>query len=147
MDRNTLISYALKYQGDYRKIYQAIKSRQPAAETSKEIQAITFLDEDYPLCFLALKYPPLVLFYKGKRELLKERMASIVGSRNSSSYGEKSTLRICSILSPAFCLVSGMARGIDSVVHQSALYHGKTIGVLGCGIDRIYPKENAALYR
>ncbi len=142
-DRERLIRYAIKYQGDYSKIKKAIHEKEEIERLPLQ-QALTMLDEDYPKCLLDLKYPPFVLFYKGDLELLKEKKVAVVGSRLFCSYGKQVTERIVFALNSEYTIVSGMAKGIDGIAHSCAK---KSIGVLGNGIDIAYPKENGELYK
>ena len=140
--RDHLIRLAIRYEGRYFKIKKALEERE---EISNEIplqKAITVFDEDYPSSLLDLKHPPYVLFYSGNRELLTQRKVAVVGSRNNSEYGELCTRSIVRSLRNDFVIVSGMARGIDSIAHRNAL---RTIGILGNGIDVFYPETNRRL--
>ena len=110
------------------------------------MDAITILDEDYPKLLLDLQQPPLVLFYKGNRSLLKNPKISIVGSRIISDYGMRVTKELTNCLKYKYTIVSGLAKGVDQYSHYYALNQGNTIGVLGCGIDYIYPQSNQYLF-
>jgi DNA processing protein len=114
----------------------------------KEISFITASDKDYPELLKQISDPPFVLFVKGK--IIKEDILAvgIVGTRYPSMYGREVTERISSDLAiSGVTVVSGMARGIDTIAHHAALEAGgRTIAVLGCGIDIIYPPENRQLY-
>lgn len=145
MNRNELIACAIEYQGDYSKVAQAFYNNECVKEM-KEADAITILDEDYPESLRALVHPPLVLFYKGKRELLRGKKIAIVGSRIACDYALRATDLLVRSKIDNYTIVSGMAKGIDTQAHLSSL-NGKTIAVLGCGIDYIYPKINAELYK
>lgn len=96
----------------------------------------------YKLC------KPYVIFYKGNLNLLKNKSVSIIGSRKCTSYGAEVAKIIGNEVSKyGYTVVSGLAMGIDSIAQRSALKNeGKTIGVLGCGVDVIYPKSNKYLY-
>lgn len=112
---------------------------------------VTLLDNNYPNCFKTkLGEPPFVLYYKGDISLLNNkdfRKLSIVGSRRCSKYGVESVKQIISSLPKDYIIISGLAKGIDSIAHKTALECGlKTIAVLGSGIDYIYPEENLTLY-
>ena len=137
MNRDLLISYSLHYQGEYGRIRQAIteNSSVPFATVKN---ALTIFDEDYPEKLLDLRYPPYVLYYKGDLSLLKQKMIAIVGSRNCCEYALKATQLLAGNKKDCV-IVSGLAKGIDAAAHRSA---EKTVGILGCGIDRIYPAEN-----
>lgn len=114
-----------------------------------EIGYITMLDNDYPEKLLEGYSPPFVIFYKGNINLLKGELISIVGARNCSSYGTEVTKMIARYLaSNNITVVSGMALGIDSIAQRTVIENcGNTIGVLGCGVDVVYPKINIDLYK
>ncbi|MBF0539156.1 MAG: DNA-protecting protein DprA [Nitrospirae bacterium] len=101
-------------------------------------------DEDYPTHLRELYDAPIILYVKGQL-LPEDRYAvAVVGSRLSTPYGISATERLSEELaSKGFTIVSGLARGIDTAAHKAALRaNGRTIAVLGCGIDRVYPPEN-----
>jgi DNA processing protein len=104
-------------------------------------------DPRYPASLRELYDPPLVLFAKGDLNLLDTVKLGIVGTRRPTPYGLAVTERIAADLAAAgLTIVSGMARGIDSVAHNAALrVEGATIAVFGCGLDIIYPAENRSL--
>ncbi|MDA0901813.1 MAG: DNA-processing protein DprA [Proteobacteria bacterium] len=107
---------------------------------------ITFNDPKYPLLLKEISDPPPILTYRGNADLLNKDIVAIVGPRNSSFAGCKFAKIIAEGLGRAGIIVSsGMARGIDTVAHQSSLQSG-TIAVLAGGIDHIYPSENHQLY-
>jgi len=114
----------------------------------KGIGYITIFSEEYPESLLSAYDPPYALFYIGNLDLLKTKMIAVVGARNCSQYGIEVSKLIAKELSENnVTLVSGMALGIDSVAQSSAIDNfGKTIAVLGCGVDYIYPKSNKILY-
>lgn len=142
MDRNKLIAYAIKYDGEYNKILKAIKENEDINIVSDD-SAITIFDSDYPKKLFDLKYPPFVLFYKGNIKLLKEESISIVGSRLACDYALKATKGLC-FNNKDKVIISGLAKGIDTYAHLSS---NKTIGILGCGINYVYPYCNYDLYR
>lgn len=114
----------------------------------QNIDAVTIYDENYPPGLRYLYDNPKVLYIKGKIDYDKIAIA-IVGSRKATSYGkwacEKFTKELVEL---GVTIVSGLASGIDTVAHRTTLdYGGKTIGVLGNGIDTIYPKKNHSLYK
>ena len=145
-NRKILISYAIKYNGDYKKILKAYTNKEHI-EIIEYTNAITILDDDYPKRLLELDYPPLVLFYKGNKQLLNTECIGIVGSRIVSEYGTNMTKYITNKLKNKYTIVSGLAKGVDSIAHNECIKNGNTIGVLGCGIDYIYPKSNELLYK
>jgi len=106
-------------------------------------------DELYPTLLRDIPDPPGVLYVKGSLEPRDLNALAIVGSRRCSYYGREQAERFGALLAGAgMTVVSGGARGIDSAAHRGALSHpqGRTIAVLGCGIDAIYPPENASLF-
>lgn len=105
-------------------------------------------EEDYPPLLNEIYDPPAGMYFKGPvRPKLKT--VAIIGTRHCTLYGQSVAKRLGSDLARlGFCVVSGMARGIDTAAHQGALEaNGETAAVLGCGIDIIYPPENLDLYR
>lgn len=105
-------------------------------------------DEGYPKLLKEINDPPIGLYRKGNYGFAQPCIA-IVGSRRTTLYGQSVAKKFGSELARlGFCVVSGLARGIDTAAHEGALsVGGKTAAVLGCGIDIIYPPENLALYR
>lgn len=151
MKREQLIRISLYYKGEYSKIADCIKndaykdnSEMQSIDISK-VNAITIFDDNYPSQLLELKYPPFVLYYKGNIELLKSEKVAIVGSRNGyDKYCENATRDLCYRLnSKNIVVVSGLAKGVDAIAHT---YAQKSIGVLGFGIDYIYPADNEPLF-
>lgn len=105
---------------------------------------LTLKDEDYPANLKSIYDPPPVLYLKGKIEKTDRIALAVVGSRRSTSYGRAVTRRLTfGLVEKGFTVVSGMARGIDTAAHRAALDSGgRTIAVLGCGLDVVYPPEN-----
>jgi DNA processing protein len=105
------------------------------------------IDDRYPALLAEIAAPPPVLYYRG--ELLEtDRLAvAIVGTRRMTSYGREMTARLAGDLARhGVTIVSGLARGVDGIAHQAALdAGGRTIAVLGSGIDRVYPPEHQKL--
>jgi DNA processing protein len=106
-------------------------------------------DPDYPDPLLHVADPPLMLYLDGRRELLQQRCIAVVGSRRPSPQGDDNARHFAGGLGQAgFCVVSGLALGIDGAAHEAALETpGSTIAVLGSGLDKVYPLEHAALAR
>lgn len=102
---------------------------------------------NYPTLLKEIHKPPEKLYYKGDISLIHKPCISVVGTRNYSEYGEEMTAKIIRELSVLdICIVSGLALGIDSIAHRTALECGTpTIAVLGSGIDNIYPPQNLEL--
>ena len=106
-------------------------------------------DEAFPVALATVPAPPPVLYVKGGLEPRDLNGFAIVGSRKCSLYGREQADRFAALLAGAgFTVVSGGARGVDSAAHRGAMSHpaGRTIAVLGCGADVVYPPENAALF-
>lgn len=109
---------------------------------------ITARDEGYPKLLKEIHDPPIGLYRKGDY-LFGQPCIAIVGSRRTTLYGQSVAKKLGADLARlGFCVVSGLARGIDTAAHEGALsVGGKTAAVLGCGIDIVYPPENLGLYR
>lgn len=109
---------------------------------------ITSRDAGYPKLLKEISDPPIGLYRKGRYEFDRPCIA-IVGSRRTTLYGMATAKKLGAELGRlGFCVVSGLARGIDTAAHEGALsVGGKTAGVIGSGIDIIYPPENLDLYR
>ncbi len=103
---------------------------------------------EYPLLLKEIDDAPPVLYVRGQVSALSQDMMGIVGTRGMSDYGKRATAEITSALTPYFCIVSGMAKGIDTVAHTTTVsQNGTTVAVMGTGIDQIYPRENEGLSR
>lgn len=111
------------------------------------VVAIPLLDPRYPPLLAAIADPPPILWIKGDVGTLLQPAIAVVGSRAATAYGLAMAKRLSADLAAAGAvIVSGLARGVDSSAHAAALsVRGKTIGVLGCGIDRVYPAEHKDL--
>jgi DNA processing protein len=109
---------------------------------------ITARDEGYPKMLKEIHDPPIGLYRKGEY-LFGQPCIAIVGSRRTTLYGQATAKKLGAELARlGFCVVSGLARGIDTAAHEGALsVGGRTAAVLGTGIDIIYPSENFGLYR
>jgi DNA processing protein len=108
---------------------------------------IPFTSPLYPARLREIYDPPLVLYARGQLNLLDTVMLAVVGTRRPTTYGKAATERLAGDLATAgLTIVSGMARGIDTSAHQSALnVGGNTVAVFGCGVDLVYPAENRKL--
>lgn len=114
------------------------------------IQYLCFLDHGFPRHVSQIPDPPLAFFYRGDLSLLHEYPAvGVVGSRKPTPYGRAACAHFAKDLAHGgFVIVSGLAYGIDGEAHEAALKAGgKTIGVMGCGIDQIYPAGHRKLYQ
>ena len=112
------------------------------------ITLISIHDSRYPPRLREIFDPPIVLYARGDTELLKSHGIAVVGTRRPTPYGIAATERLSADLAKAgLTITSGLARGIDTAAHRSALAEeGKTVAVLGCGVDVLYPSENRKLY-
>ncbi len=154
--RDLLIYYAVKFEGDWNEIYNAMKVRlKPDPEEleavlkSVKANTLTVLDEDYPKRFEFMTCPPFVLFYYGDISLIADDKNSlaVIGSRNNTDYGKEMTEYLVSGVAKDYIIVSGMAIGIDSIGQEACIKAGgKTVAVLGSGIDYCYPARNKELY-
>ncbi len=141
--------------GVEQKIVDALASRKVLDKADKVIDSVykkgytivTIEDNRYPEYLREIFDPPIVLYCAGQVEILKEPAVSIVGTRNPTPYGRAVAERLAHDLAVrGVVVVSGLARGIDSVAHWGALKGGKTVAVLGSGLDNIYPRENRRLF-
>lgn len=118
------------------------------AITRRQVSLLTWDDVSYPQALKTIFDPPPVLYLRGNPLQPHDIMVAVVGSRKATTYGRTTAEKLCSELAlKGVTIVSGMARGIDSAAHKGALKAGgKTIAVLGCGVDVVYPPENEKLY-
>ncbi len=112
------------------------------------IKTIKLFDDEYPKKLKNIYDKPTVLFAKGNINLLNEKSVAIVGCRDCSDYGKNVAKKLSYDLAKEnICIVSGLAKGIDTFAHIGALEAGgKTIAVIGSGLDYVYPSENKHLY-
>ena len=138
-------------------VAQAIHTRQPLSDAAKElalvqaagVRLLTWDEPQYPVRLREIYDPPPLLYVRGNVELLARHSISIVGARRPTPYGNQMAERLGRDLAErGLVVMSGLARGIDSSAHKGALSstRGATIGVLGCGIDVVYPKENKKIF-
>lgn len=111
------------------------------------ISLLTLEDACYPPALRTIHDPPFLLYMKGNLTVADDAAIGVVGSRRTTHYGRDQAKKLSFQLAKAgFCIVSGLARGIDTAAHEAALAaRGRTIAVLGSGIGNIYPPENQAL--
>lgn len=123
--------------------------RQLRLIAEKQIRFVTIWDKNYPPLLRQIPDPPVVLFYKGKIKPQHQRALAVVGTRTPSNYGKVVTTQLVKgLVERGITIVSGLARGIDTIAHRTALQNGgETIAVLGCGVDRIYPPENRNIFQ
>lgn len=160
LGKDLLVYLSIKYKGDFKRIVQAIHEKEKVDEEValgelKKIKSkyITVLDDAYPDELRHIYMPPLVLFYKGDISLLKSAAPrlGVIGSRECTEYGSKMTKELVSGVidgkkdNPV--IVSGGARGIDTIALDTCLNNkGKTIAVLGSGLERLYPSVNKEMF-
>lgn len=104
-------------------------------------------DPEFPARLNEIRYAPLILYVRGELTPADDRAVAVVGTRRATTYGREVTRRLTAGLAEAgLTVVSGLARGIDAAAHQAALQAGgRTLAVLGCGPDVIYPAEHRQL--
>lgn len=125
----------------------------PAAELARAdacgARVLTLADADYPASLRQIHDPPFVLYVRGSLGPRDARGIAVIGTRTPSYYGREMTRRLSfQIAHAGVTVVSGLARGVDTAAHEGALAaKGRTVAVLGCGIDRVYPPENEPLAR
>lgn len=150
-----LLFFALKYNGDFQEILKALQRKEKVSdeersEAVKQVQSkyTTIISDDYPEALKEIACPPFVLFYHGDLNILKNKCIGIIGKRVPSEYGASVTDKIvCDLVKNEYTIVSGMALGVDTLAHRSALNNkGKTVAILGSGINYCYPKRNRELY-
>lgn len=132
----------------FKKEYSADKYIKKLAEL--QINFVTLQDKLYPTLLREISDPPLVLYIRGNIKKLKKitNPLAVVGTRKMTDYGREITRKIISDLAEkSVTVISGMALGIDTIAHRSAIeYKMPTIAVLGCGVDVVYPAANYSLY-
>ena len=153
--RLILIYLAIKCKGNFQKMLTLMRDKDyeiPYKEAKRiydslKCKTLTILDYDYPEKLKKTAHAPLVLFYYGDITLLNKHLLAVVGSRECDEHGENSAKNIIKDIAKDVVVVSGLARGIDAIAHQAAIDNGgRTIAVLGSGLDRCYPIENKKLY-
>jgi len=137
------------------KIYRSLRGAEGAAVAEMKkaeelgLRIVCPDDQLYPLLLRSIPDPPAVLYVKGTLEPRDLNAFALVGSRKCSYYGREQAERFAALVAGAgFTVVSGGARGVDSSAHRGAMQHlhGRTIAVLGCGVDNVYPPENGQLF-
>ena len=133
----------------------SIEKNRPKINPDKELEKIskqgidvvTILDNSYPKLLKEIYNPPALLYIKGRLQETDEFSLGIVGTRRPSAYGQQVTPLITADLAQSgLTIVSGLAKGIDTLAHEAALQAGgRTIAVLGCGLNNIYPASNKEL--
>jgi DNA processing protein len=121
--------------------------KQLEAAAKAGFQLVTFLSDSYPPLLKQIADPPLALYVRGDVTVLMEYAVAMVGTRRPTAYGSSVAHRLAADLAQrCLTIVSGLARGIDSASHRGALEaKGRTVAVLGSGLDVLYPRENKNL--
>jgi DNA processing protein len=132
---------------------EARAAGQPELEMARaermKVDLVTWADPAYPKLLMEIPDPPLTLYTRGDTRLLKRKSVAVVGTRRATLYGMETSKRFAYGLSMAgYCVVSGLARGIDREAHEGALQaKGATVAVIGAALDKLYPPENEELAR
>ncbi len=136
------VAYNINQGADKSKIDAALKWLEDSSNF-----IITLADHDYPKLLLNIADPPPLLYLKGQRKLLNVPSLAVVGSRNATPQGIANAIAFAEAASNAgFCIVSGMAQGIDTAAHQGGLRGiSASIAVVGTGLDIVYPARNREL--
>jgi DNA processing protein len=110
---------------------------------------ISIKDPGYPFSLKQIYDPPAFLYILGSLEPTDHDAIAVVGTRNPTAYGRAVTEKLCSgLIQAGFTIVSGLARGIDTVAHRTAVQNGgRTIAVIGCGVDIVYPQDNVNIHQ
>ncbi|WEV37868.1 DNA-processing protein DprA [Lactobacillus sp. ESL0677] len=110
----------------------------------KQCQVISFFDDNYPEQLRQIYQPPLILFARGDITLLQKRIVTIVGSRQATVYSQRVLAQLVpNLVNNHVVIASGLAKGVDVLAHQATLQnHGKTIAVVGNGLNHYYPMVN-----
>ena len=153
-----LFAMSYKNSGDWNSIYKMLKEKVPIthqdiqeAYSRTDCSCLTITDNGYPENFKSVWKPPLTIFYKGDISLLENRkMLAVVGSREPSQYTAETLIKlirdVCR-LDPGITIVSGLARGVDAIAMRTALDCGaRVIGVMGSGLENIYPDTSKDIY-
>jgi DNA processing protein len=138
-------------------VAQAIHTCRPLSDAAKELaqaqaagcRLLTWDEPEYPSRLREIYDPPPLLYVRGNVEFLNRHVLALVGARRPTPYGNQMAERLAKDLAArGLVIASGLARGIDASAHRGALSSGSgsTIGVLGCGIDVVYPKENKKIF-
>ncbi|MGL5122833.1 MAG: DNA-processing protein DprA [Fusobacteriaceae bacterium] len=151
LDREQLIKYFKFSQEDLVKLNKSKNidlKKELNYLNEKKIQLIFIHDEDYPISLKNISQPPIFLYCKGDIKILNNFIIGIVGTRNATRYGKIACEKFTKgLIAAGITTISGVASGIDTVCHiKSIEKKGITIGVIGSGLDIIYPKENKWLW-
>lgn len=145
----TIAQVKTNYQQEFLKSFDRSRSEiSNLWQTYQRGGFLTIISENYPLYLKEIYNPPVGLFYRGNLDLLKKPALAMVGSRVATGYGKQIVSNLIPELVAKYVIVSGLAKGIDTSVHQQTIRHqGQTIGVVGTGLDVVYPQENFRLQK
>lgn len=135
---------------DWQRLKATLKPESLVGELNKSgINFVTIFDADYPAPLKEIHNPPVVLYFQGDRSIFNTLCLAVVGTRKVTGYGSLVTQKFTTYLaSNRLTIVSGLARGVDTIAHRAALeVKGKTIAVLGGGLNKIFPPENERLVK
>lgn len=154
--REILIYLSTKYEGNWDLIYDAIKRKEAFNFNDLEDSInkhtcgiVTLIDSNYPQPLKNITRPPFVLYYYGDLSLISNHIlnVAVIGARDNTEYGKFATERIIKDLHKQVAVVSGLAKGIDSIAHKAAIDNNlQTVAVLGSGIELCYPDSSKQLY-
>lgn len=152
LDRVHLKKYCNLDEEELDKIYnsKSVNLQEELEVLDKNKISLLFInDENYPEELKNIAKPPIFLYYRGDITLLKNRKIGVVGTRRATSYGKIACEKIVrGLVENNIVTVSGLASGIDTICHKKTLENGgKTIAVVGSGLDIVYPKENEKLWK
>ena len=150
-DLSAIEGLSVKKAEEFFRLRDKVDPDKALAEVEKRgIEFLTYDDVNYPYMLKNISDPPAVLYYKGDLSSCNfEKTLAVVGSRRATSYAKDALAKILNGLSGTdICIVSGLASGIDSTAHKSAIENNlKTIGVIASGFDFTYPASNKELYK
>lgn len=154
-----LLYFSLKYDGNFNKIFDALKSKEAVDEKlrselfetfykSSSAKFTTLVSDNYPAKLKEISCPPFVLYYHGNLSLVDKSSVAVAGSLKPSEYGKKCTeLYVDELAKKEDVIITGMQEGVATVALKQAMkISDKVIAVLPCGIDSYYPKQNKGLY-
>ncbi|API89484.1 DNA protecting protein DprA [Marinilactibacillus sp. 15R] len=150
LDLKPLKKLSFEKKASFLEFKNSFYSRQKKVDLSKlGVGWITILDEQYPIKLKEIYLPPLVLFYKGNIEWIEKSIIGVVGARECTEYGKAIVRRfVPPLIEKGIIICSGLAKGIDAYSHISAMEeNGKTIAVIGTGLDYYYPYSNRLLQK
>lgn len=132
-------------------VLEVVSKVDPDSEMARlekhKIKVLVYPEENYPKMLKEIPDPPALIFIRGQLDPHDEIALAVVGSRKATSYGERVIEELVGPLAQSgLTIVSGLALGIDALAHRATLdAHGRTIAVLGCGLDQVYPTSNIRL--